>query len=211
MKKLLLLGALISSVAMAGVVEVRIGADLANSAKESNGYFEINKDVLKRGFELAAEYRTPITENFELGGGIAYHYNKLSDKDISFDYDMSGLHAVPVYATARYNFKNSSEVTPYVKANLGIAFNSGKASYNYSNSLISVSSDWKFKSGFYYGVGAGIQYKNFIADLSYNINAIRGKFTYNETIPGVGSYSEEDKFTLNHGMLTLSLGYTFGF
>ena len=48
MKKLLLLGALISSVTMAGVVEVRVGADLANSAKESNGYFEINKDVLKK-------------------------------------------------------------------------------------------------------------------------------------------------------------------
>ena len=33
MKKLLLLGALISSVAMANVVEVRVGADLANNGK----------------------------------------------------------------------------------------------------------------------------------------------------------------------------------
>lgn len=38
MKKLLLLGALLSTVAMAQVVEVRVGGDLSNSGKFKGGF-----------------------------------------------------------------------------------------------------------------------------------------------------------------------------
>ncbi len=190
---------------MANVVEVRVGADLANNGKFKGGFsdgYELSKNSIKKGFELAAEYRVPVgaSGNWEIGGGLSYKYNKLNENVV----EKSGLHAVPVYFTTRYNFRNSSEVTPYIKANLGYSFNSGKLRdvfgvYDF---------EAKFKGGLYSGLGIGLQYQNFVADLSYNVNGAR----VNRTVTNKSSgYYAHDKFTLDHGVLTLSAGYSFGF
>ena len=204
MKKLLLLGALVSSIAMADVIEVRVGGDLTNRATfkdTDNQNWKINDDALKNGFEITGEYRTPIAENLEIGGGISYKFNKLSNKNYS-GLTMKGINSVPIFFTTRYNFKNTSEITPYVKGNLGLAINSGKVE---SKNLVAKES-LKFGSGVYYGIGTGLQYKNFVADLSYNVNTMKTKYNLNR--PG---YKEEDKFNTNHGTLTLGVGYSFGF
>lgn len=204
MKKLLLLGALVSSIAMADVIEVRVGGDLTNRATfkdTDNQNWKINDDALKNGFEITGEYRTPIAENLEIGGGISYKFNKLSNKNYS-GLTMKGINSVPIFFTTRYNFKNTSEITPYVKGNLGLAINSGKVE---SKNLVAKES-LKFGSGVYYGIGTGLQYKNFVADLSYNVNTMRTKYNFN--MPG---YKEEGKFNTNHGTLTLGVGYSFGF
>ena len=204
MKKLLLLGALVSSIAMADVIEVRVGGDLTNRATfkdTDNQNWKINDDALKNGFEITGEYRTPIAENLEIGGGISYKFNKLSNKNYS-ELTMKGINSVPIFFTTRYNFKNTSEITPYVKGNLGLAINSGKVE---RKNLVAKES-LKFGSGVYYGIGTGLQYKNFVADLSYNVNTMKTKYNLNR--PG---YKEEDKFNTNHGTLTLGVGYSFGF
>ena len=204
MKKLLLLGALVSSIAMADVIEVRVGGDLTNRATfkdTDNQNWKINDDALKNGFEITGEYRTPIAENLEIGGGIAYRYNKLSSKNYP-GLTMKGINSVPIFFTTRYNFKNASEITPYVKGNLGLAINSGKVE---SKNLVAKES-LKIGSGVYYGIGTGLQYKNFVADLSYNVNTMKTKYSFN--MPG---YKEEGKFNTNHGTLTLGVGYSFGF
>ena len=204
MKKLLLLGALVCSIAMADVIEVRVGGDLTNRATfkdTDNQKWKINDDALKNGFEITGEYRTPIAENLEIGGGISYKFNKLSNKNYS-GLTMKGINSVPIFFTTRYNFKNASEITPYVKGNLGLAINSGKVE---SKNLVAKES-LKFGSGVYYGIGTGLQYKNFVADLSYNVNTMRTKYNFN--MPG---YKEEGKFNTNHGTLTLGVGYSFGF
>ena len=204
MKKLLLLGALVSSIAMADVIEVRVGGDLTNRATfkdTDNQNWKINDDALKNGFEITGEYRTPIAENLEIGGGISYKFNKLSNKNYS-GLTMKGINSVPIFFTTRYNFKNTSEITPYVKGNLGLAINSGKVE---RKNLVAKES-LKFGSGVYYGIGTGLQYKNFVADLSYNVNTMKTKYNLNK--PG---YKEEDKFNTNHGTLTLGVGYSFGF
>jgi hypothetical protein len=204
MKKLLLLGALVSSIAMADVIEVRVGGDLTNRATfkdTDNQNWKINDDALKNGFEITGEYRTPIAENLEIGGGISYKFNKLSNKNYS-GLTMKGINSVPIFFTTRYNFKNASEITPYVKGNLGLAINSGKVE---SKNLVAKES-LKFGSGVYYGIGTGLQYKNFVADLSYNVNTMKTKYNFNT--PG---YREQGKFNTNHGTLTLGVGYSFGF
>ena len=205
MKKiLLLLGLVVSATAMASVVEVRVGGDLTNRATfkdTDNQNWKINDDALKNGFEITGEYRTPIAENLEIGGGISYKFNKLSNKNYS-GLTMKGINSVPIFFTTRYNFKNASEITPYVKGNLGLAINSGKVE---SKNLVAKES-LKFGSGVYYGIGTGLQYKNFVADLSYNVNTMRTKYNFN--MPG---YKEEGKFNTNHGTLTLGVGYSFGF
>ncbi len=204
MKKLLLLGALVSSIAMADVIEVRVGGDLTNRATfkdTDNQNWKINDDALKNGFEITGEYRTPIAENLEIGGGISYKFNKLSNKNYS-ELTMKGINSVPIFFTTRYNFKNASEITPYVKGNLGLAINSGKVE---RKNLVAKES-LKFGSGVYYGIGTGLQYKNFVADLSYNVNTMKTKYNFNT--PG---YREQGKFNTNHGTLTLGVGYSFGF
>ena len=203
-KLLLLLGLVVSATAMASVVEVRVGGDLTNRATfkdTDNQNWKINDDALKNGFEITGEYRTPIAENLEIGGGISYKFNKLSNKNYS-GLTMKGINSVPIFFTTRYNFKNASEITPYVKGNLGLAINSGKVE---SKNLVAKES-LKFGSGVYYGIGTGLQYKNFVADLSYNVNTMRTKYNFN--MPG---YKEEGKFNTNHGTLTLGVGYSFGF
>ena len=204
MKKLLLLGALVSSIAMADVIEVRVGGDLTNRATfkdTDNQNWKINDDALKNGFEITGEYRTPIAENLEIGGGISYKFNKLSNKNYS-GLTMKGINSVPIFFTTRYNFKNASEITPYVKGNLGLAITSGKV----ESKNILADESLKFESGIYYGIGTGLQYKNFVADLSYNVNTMKTKYSFNR--PG---YKEEGKFNTNHGTLTLGVGYSFGF
>ena len=204
MKKLLLLGALVSSIAMADVIEVRVGGDLTNRATfkdTDNQNWKINDDALKNGFEITGEYRTPIAEHLEIGGGIAYRYNKLSSKNYP-GLTMKGINSVPIFFTTRYNFKNASEITPYVKGNLGLAITSGKV----ESKNILADESLKFESGIYYGIGTGLQYKNFVADLSYNVNTMKTKYSFNR--PG---YKEEGKFNTNHGTLTLGVGYSFGF
>ena len=203
-KLLLLLGLVVSATAMASVVEVRVGGDLTNRATfkdTDNQNWKINDDALKNGFEITGEYRTPIAENLEIGGGISYKFNKLSNKNYS-GLTMKGINSVPVFFTTRYNFKNTSEITPYIKGNLGLAINSGKVE---SKNLVAKES-LKFGSGVYYGIGTGLQYKNFVADLSYNVNTMKTKYSFN--MPG---YKEEGKFNTNHGTLTLGVGYSFGF
>ena len=203
-KLLLLLGVMVSATAMADVIEVRVGGDLTNRATfkdTDNQNWKINDDALKNGFEITGEYRTPIAENLEIGGGISYKFNKLSNKNYS-GLTMKGINSVPIFFTTRYNFKNASEITPYVKGNLGLAINSGKVE---SKNLVAKES-LKFGSGVYYGIGTGLQYKNFVADLSYNVNTMKTKYSFN--MPG---YKEEGKFNTNHGTLTLGVGYSFGF
>jgi len=201
-KLLLLLGLVVSATAMADVVELRVGSDLAHNGKFKGGQYsgsnvKLKKKSTRNGFELAGEYRKSLTDTWELGGGIAYRFNRISEEGT----EKKGLHQVPLYLTTRYNFKNSSEITPYVKANLGYAFNNGKL----KNRNAFYDFEAKFKSGFYTGLGTGVQYKNFVADLSYNWNNTRVERTYKDVTTTV-----KDKFTLSHGTLTLGVGYSFG-
>ena len=194
MKKLLLLGALISSIAMADVIEARLGVDLSNNGKVKYG----NGDFTS-GFEIGGEYRREVMENLEMGGGFSYNYSKLKAGDAP-GITARGIHSMPVYFTTRYKFKDFNGVTPYVKGNLGIAINSGKLE---QKDVFEV----KYNSGFYYEAGAGIEYKNFVADLSYNVNTMGSKYT--NKIPGTVNWNQ--KYNSNAGAFTLGLGYSFKF
>ena len=234
MKKILVLLTLVGSIAMAqgNVYEFRAGWDLYNRAKDSNKEYEIRKDVLQTGPEVSFEYRRELTNNFDLGAGIAYKYNNLTDKKVEVDENkvdvsMKGLHSVPIYATARYNFATPSEdIVPYVKANLGYSINSGKLESKYAQNTTEypdsagrIDESYKFKNGLYYGLGTGLKYKNFFVDLSYNV--IRSKVentymssVYHTNVNGVrGTTYEYDKWNtkVNSKFVTLSFGYSFGF
>ena len=81
---------------------------------------------------------------------------------------------------------------------LQVTINSAKPKMEAKNiytSEDSYTSDGKIKNGLFYGIGTGVEYKNFLVDLSYDITQAKT--------------DEDDKFNIKK--LTLSLGYQFNF
>ena len=230
MKKTLFLMMSLGTLSMAKTaVEVRIGGDLSSEGKFKEVYNYIEnkvivpeqKNVIKNGFELAGEVRTG--GDLELGVGIAYRGSKLkglenvfstsSDTNLFVSENKKGtLSSVPLYLTARYNFRAVPGITPYVKANLGYSFNSGKNALTIFDSTKNkdvVKEVIEAENGIYYGIGGGIQVAGFVVDLTYNVNTVKINRSLTTDLSSSLSYS--DKFKANNGILTLGIGYTFGF
>ena len=234
MKKLILsifMITALASFAEGNTVDVRAGFDFSSKAKikDEDGSF----DLLKRGFELGAEYRRNLGTGFEVGGGIFYKTNSFKKNAVGepiLDEDGSELNitskkfnALPIYATARYNFATPSEdIVPYVKANLGYSINSGKLESKYAQNTTEypdsagrIDESYKFKNGLYYGLGTGLKYKNFFVDLSYNVirSKVENRFMSSAQSIGGSTTYEYDKWNtkVNNKFVTLSFGYSFGF
>ena len=227
MKKILLVIGLIGSLSYAegNKIEVRGSYDLDFKSKvESHDI----SDQFDKGFGIGAEYRIEVIDGLELGGGLEYQKNEYNgfknDPSFNGDYyvkDTSGLDSFPLYLTARYNFKNSSEFIPYVKINLGYSINSGEVTetLNFANP-ISVPSikqeEYDFKNGLYYGFGVGITYRSFLIDLSYEMNEfnLEGKYLTASSISSHGiDYLEyaDEKGKIKNQKIKLSIGYQFEF
>lgn len=202
MKKILLIIGLISSMAFAegNKIEVRGAVDLA--PEFNHNYWDLQKDA-KFSYELAVEYRRELASNFELGVGLAYqdHGNVKTGDYSGFSTEGDLYDSIPLYITGRYTFKNSTELTPYIKTNLGYSFNVNDGTLKLKTALGDVDLDVNAKDGFYYGVGFGLEYKGFIADLSYQVNYadIEAKSNNFNSSP-----ADFQRFTLG-------LGYNFDF
>lgn len=238
MKKLILsifIVSALASFAEGNTVDVRAGFDFNSKSKVKSE--DASFDLLKRGFELGAEYRRNLGSGFGLGAGVFYKRNSfkknainealIEDETTREVYPTSvtnkKFNAFPIYATARYNFSTPSEdVVSYVKANLGYSINSGKLESKYTTNTTTypdvagrVDESYKIKNGLYYGLGTGVKYKNFFADLSYNV--IRNKVEYKfmslaKSLGGTTTYKYDNWNTkVNNRFVTLSFGYSFGF
>lgn len=128
------------------------------------------------GFEITKN----VTDSFETGIGANYQVNSKNKDSSKGKYD-----SVPIYMTFKYDFDSNGEVTPYLKGNLGYAFN------------IKESSNIKVNNGAYGGIGAGVDYGNFFTDVMYQI-------TFGKIEPENGK-----KENLDYSRVTLSLGYKF--
>ncbi|MGL4876175.1 MAG: outer membrane beta-barrel protein [Clostridium sp.] len=132
------------------------------------------------GYLFAVEMTRDVTDSFEAGVGTGYQINP-KNKDTSIGkYD-----SVPVYMTFKYDFNLDSQWTPYLKGNLGYAFNLKETAKN------------KVKDGAYVGAGAGVEYENFFTDVMYQVN-------FAKVEPENGK-----KENLDYSRVTLSLGYKF--
>lgn len=174
----------------------------------------------KFSYEIGADYRYLVTENTELGAGIAYQshgklkrFTDVEDKNLKVEVEPLKLYdSVPIYATVKYNFRNDSDITPYVKADLGYSFNvngNSKSEYKtYSKTTGAVLDsgtlkELKVKNGMYYSVGTGITYKGFVIGVSYQVNTAKVKATRYDGTKDSGS-ADFRRFTVN-------LGYQFTF
>ena len=205
MRKFLLVAGLLASMAVyaeGNKVEVRGGIDLNPTFNVGNG---LNKDS-KFSYELGVEYRKELPYNFELGVGIAYQdHGKSKSKTINgVKIESDFYDSIPLYVTGRYNFKNSTEVIPYLKLNLGYSLNVNDGSVEEKYPLGNTySSDFNAKNGFYYAAGAGLEFRGFTLDLMYQRNYSDAELEFN----GV-KYSEG---SADFDRVTLGFGYNFGF
>ena len=173
----------------------------------------------KFSYELGAEYRYLVTNNTEIGAGLSYQnhgklkkFTDVEDNNLKVEVSDTKLYdSVPLYLTAKYNFRNDSDIVPYVKADLGYSFNiNGKNSSQYKTYSKATGAvldegklkDFKAENGVYYSVGAGVVYKGFTTGLSYQVNTAK--------IEGTRYDGLKDKGSANFRIFTLSFGYQLG-
>ena len=205
MKKLLLvLGVLVSSVAMAegNVAEGRLGYSFGEGKLRENFTKKVG---------LTGEYRREVMPDVELGLGLDV---KFADEKTVVGANAQHTATVrktglPIYGVAQYNFKNDSEVVPFLKGRLGVVVG---RNYEVTEKGKTVSNLIK-GNALYTGIGAGVNYKNFVADLSYN-------YTGGKTIKATDLTKTADarvktktvkEVGAGSGVVTLSVGYSLGF
>ncbi len=160
---------LIGAGSFSNTLEIRYGADINNNGNIE--YFKTNKKISGNGGSVVIEYHDNITEKLEGGWGIGYRYSKMSKDILNYeDEKTKGLHSMPLYLTGRYNFRKESDWTPYISANFGVIGQKGRYSGYTGTEYRRVKTDYKINSGWMYGASVGFKYKDYIVDLSYNIN-----------------------------------------
>lgn len=212
MKKVLLGLFAISAVTMAqnyfeGTnLYLKAGVDIAGEydvLKDVDGYDYNEEDSDGTGFELAVELTKEVLPNFELGLGLSYQdHSEPKDKTYSGigKVSMPGYSSVPLYLTGKYNFPTETAIKPFIKADLGYSFNDidgdcvlmidGEKPENIPG---------KVEDGVYFGIGAGVEYNNFVTELIYKVNKADIKD------------NEGYKTNYDYSRVTLSFGYKFNF
>ena len=173
---------------------------------ESEKITKGKKDNL--GFEFALEGTRNITDNLELGLGIAYQQNaklKTHSNSLKEKYEMGNYNSVPLYVTGKYNITTfSNGITPYVKANLGYSFNLNEKNVKFTDETGATSTgNLKVDNGLYYGAGVGMEYNNFLMDIMYQQTTADAKVSFQG--------EKTNKKSFDHSRVTLSLGYKFNF
>ncbi|MCJ8342556.1 MAG: outer membrane beta-barrel protein [Cetobacterium sp.] len=190
----------------------RVGGDIASryskyNVKGRSESFKFSNGKTKGlGYEIAIEGTQNITDSLELGVGIAYQgHNK--NKDFTFEdagesntVKMAKYDSLPIYFTGKYNFKTESSWNPYIKANLGYAFNLNADKTKFTDNTGTQSIKTKVKNGLYTGIGAGVQYNNYLVDIMYQTNFAKAYLSDSQD-------GNSSKSKLNYSRVTLSVGY----
>lgn len=160
------------------------------------------------GFEFALEGTKNITNNLELGLGIAYLQNAKLETylpHLNEKYKMGNYNSIPLYAIGKYNITTfSNGITPYVKANLGYSFNLNEKNITFTNETgVTSTSNLKVDNGLYYGAGIGAEYNNFLIDIMYQQTTADAKIY----LPG----EQTNKKSFDYSKVTFSFGYRFNF
>lgn len=130
-----------------------------------------------RAYTFNLDITKNINDYVELGVGVGYVDNFQYTYD--FKYKNNGekdahakvfsINNVPVYATAKLNFAKG-KIKPYVKADLGYAFNTKFRYFKYSNPNLDATGDKHQNNkiedhgGVYVGASAGLELYNFFVE-----------------------------------------------
>lgn len=169
------------------------------------------------GYELAIEITKNVTDSLELGLGVAYQknselkkYNVMQLSNETLSNTVGNYNSIPVYLTGKYNFDAINNWKPYLKANLGYSFNIQEKDSNIPNPF---PAEYKttVKNGLYTGLGVGVEYNNFLVDLTYSVNYAKAALELKDNPNGDRDYIKTKSQSLNYSKLTLSVGYKFDY
>ena len=216
MKKLLTIGALLLGISTLGLGQ-EVTGQTTFSKSETHIYTRagfglgVYDEISIEGFnlndtesdtpptEISLEVTRDITENLELGLGVAYqNHGNVGRKTYYIENKplisakMPSYNSMPVYVVGKYNFGTTTKgYKPYVKADLGISFNNtDDAEFDGEKIHVSIS------NGVYAGLGVGIEKDNFVFDLSYKFNQAKLK-------------EDGESYKYNSNRVMMSVGYRF--
>ena len=202
MKKVLLGLAVVSSMAMVGEgtnLYLKTGLDISGKFDKVNILGEnANKSESDRlGFDLTAEVTREFYPNLELGLGLSYqdHGRPEYIRNGNDKVQNTGYKSLPIYGVAKYNIPLESNIKPYLKADLGYAYNFGEkdAIETWDGPIAKTSVD----NGLYYGLGAGIEYNNFLFEVMHKVNKADINYSFND--------GEKLKKSYDYSRTTLSI------
>lgn len=207
MKKILASCFILSTISFANTldnkdnyVEVRVGHDIYSKYESFDfpGFEFLRDDTDSKSFELSFEGMKKYN-NFDLGLGISLQNH--SKRDISSSgTDGGNYDSIPIYFITKYNFKEINSYVPYLKLNLGYAFNYNGDDLRVRNTSGNITNrdPITVDNGIYFAVGGGLEYNNFTVDLMYGI--IKSD---------IKSKTNALEYAADYEKLTLSLGYKF--
>ncbi|MGL4392939.1 MAG: hypothetical protein ACRCSK_05855 [Fusobacteriaceae bacterium] len=238
MKKVLLGLVALSAVAMAGEVGKmnlypKVGLDLMATYQDyKTTYVNMVGETKGLGYEFAVEMTYGVTTSYELGLGVGYqihapHAEVKDGESTSIEANPS-YNSIPVYLTNIYSFGNFSGLRPFVKLDVGYSINSLEKngsrdgeewdSSKYDGTPVTnfegtTKEEYSYTSGLYYGIGAGVELKNFVIDIMYKVNSASLTHKYSTTSPYDSIYDTNETSTTpqNYSRIALNLGYRFSF
>jgi len=170
MKKLIIgIATLASLISMSQGAEanIKVGYDFFRHSTIAKIYkddrFEVENMPYKRGFTLGLEI-LPLTfkdSKIKLGAGVEYNFGETTVR-YSKNGSNPNKYFVPLYATAKFTYyrHEKSDVNLYTFARLGYAFSKEQDIYGI----------YEDRNGVYYGLGFGLDYKYFLAEILYDGN-----------------------------------------
>ena len=106
--------------------------------------FYLISSELETGFSFGAAVGYAFSNNFRVEGELAYQLNNSSTSYLAQSID-TNIHTLAGLINGYYDFKNSSDFTPYISAGIGV----GGIINEFANDL---------GAAFAYQVGAGVDY-----------------------------------------------------
>ena len=145
-----------------------------------------------------------FTNNFEAGIGASIEKNYITKTLGDSTGGSDSITLGQLFVTGRYNFRNSSEFTPFVQAKAGVV--RGDETYQASGRVRgqSVKGSLDVDPTIVYGISTGVEYKSFNVELGYEIVKVDLEVEGQAAGYKASAKEEEDIKTIY-----LALGYRF--
>lgn len=163
---------------------IKLGYDLPGDHEISVSDRSITEDV-EGEISITGEFFGAINDYIDLGGGLTWQFPRSMD-----DYD-GDFYFIPLYGLIRIR-SDSKETAPYFTGQIGYNLFYGDSDYKGSGEL-----EADLEGGFYYGIGAGIIFKeHFLIEVLYSVN--------NGTVDFIGI-----DFDIEYSKFSILIGYNF--
>lgn len=156
-------------------------------------------------FGVGMDFLYGFTDNFEAGVGVSLEKNYITKTLGDLTGGSDSITLGQLFVTGRYNFRNSSEFTPFIQAKAGIV--KGDETYNTSGYIngYSAKASMDIDPTIVYGISTGVEYKNLNLELGYEVVKVDLELEAHDNRGHKGSMTEEEDIQTVY----IALGYRF--